>query len=266
MNALLRLVLIFSLVSAAGCSAPGSSDHGPTSSQAPQGDQGPELFCEGLSRASADGLETHQHCLGEMYPDASAQSFGDGIKVFVALHETLTGDFMVLSGNDRLTATLGSETVELTFDDSSGRVHYVGSFLTAKAGVVTVQLLRDAPLRSATMTLPVAPSFAVTGAPTSIRLGDVVSFAVTPAPASGSVAVYVSGACVLSAKTADRPAALPVVAGTAKFASSDLVVGVSPCDVTTHVREEAGGAVDPRFNGGAAVGLQERSFVASFTP
>ena len=229
---------------------------------------GPELFCDGLSPASGDGMETHQHCLGEIAPDASAQSFGDGagVKVYVSLREIVVGGFMVLTGGDHMTATLAGETHDLTYDDSSGRAHYTTAFPAAKEGTVTVTFVRESPDAKATLTLPVAAPFSVEGGPTSIRLNDVVHFEVAPLPQSRAVDVYMSGPCVLSSKSADTATSIPVVNGAAAFAAMDFVLGYSSCDVTTHVRELQAGVLDARFGAGTAVGLQERGFVSSFSP
>lgn len=194
----------------------------------------------------------------------SAQSYGDGTDVYVALHAAWSSGFLDLTGGDSLQAGIASVTSLATLEPPDGTLHYTAHFDTNDPGDVSIFLNRVGDrLPGAISDVVVAAPFTVTDAPTSFTYGDSVHFAIDPPPESQMVGVYASGDCITSFGV-DGETMVPLLDGAATVGTSNLFVADGTrCVVTFHVRVETGGTLSNAVGGGSIRGLQERGFQAS---
>lgn len=202
-----------------------------------------------------------------IYPSTSAQSDGANLTVYAAL---LSGKFLTLGGEDRLSAIVGAGSeLPLTLEPSSGSSPHYSLTMAApdQQTDVTIHLSREkGEIDSIHLSVP--GPFSLGATPMSLAPAQKLSIAVTPPPAAGeSWIAYVDGPCT--------DGAFPLIASTQggqlQIDPSALLRpknAAGTCSVTVKIQHQATGKADAAFSAPFSsdiVGVQERRFLATFT-
>jgi hypothetical protein len=134
-------------------------------------------------KPARDPMYSADVATSEMVPSMSAESYGDGIRVYGAL--LARGVFVTLSEGDYMTASIGNETLVLVRQQNPdpGKVRYEASFPQLEpAPEVTIRFHRPSGKKSAEIKVPIPPAFTVTAENTTIKKGETLKLQVTPPP------------------------------------------------------------------------------------
>jgi hypothetical protein len=199
-----------------------------------------------------------------LYPLASVVADGSGdtrVRVKLKVGGWASNTFAELTGEDRLTATLGGVSKDLADD---GTVTYSATFPGEASGSFVISFLRGADHISApntTVTLP-AP-YAVTVASTEVsRATGALDFTWTPA-GSGDIETSLYGDCIDLVLDTIPDDGAATMAGDAIHARRTT----DACTATLRLIREQSGELDAAFTeGGEAIARQIRTATFTTTP
>jgi hypothetical protein len=220
-----------------------------------------------LAFGCTESVESNDVRTSGIYPEIAVTATGSGsstVRVRLKVGGSNSNTFLDLTGDDKLTATVGDDTKVL---DGSGDT-YTATFPTDAEGTkFTIAFARgtgddDAP--ASTVTMP-APFDLMLGATTAGRGADDLEVTWDP-PVSGAQASWkLSGECIkLDSGSTPDDGAYTLEAGTIETFESDMD---KSCTATFEMTRSRNGSVDPAFTeGGSVVARHARSQGFTSTP
>lgn len=231
------------------------------------------VACGGAESAPApnvvvveQGSDTAAYATRHIRVDASAQSYGGELRVYARLYVQSFGS-LTLGEGDALTATALGATRPLAVNEHGD---YTASFpMTNDATDVTIAFARPANRASATLAVHVPAAFQLVSSPEMVRADAPVVFRVDAPPSGAKATVRLQGPClpspfgesiVLAARSAPDGT---ITLDPSAFDFYRSGEHPTACNATVGVRFESYSEPSVGFAYAAALGLQERDYVAA---